>query len=127
MPTLTIPTGSDTPNRSTLRVRQEMEEIFADLPRVLENTIEIASKVEIYSIESKPIMPNFPIPETFADSDDYLRELTYQGALSRYGELSDEHRERIDFELATIKFMGYPDYFLIVQDLLQQPEIWGCR
>ncbi len=101
-----------------LKTQQEMGEIFADLPEALENTLEIANKIEQYSIDSKPIMPNFPIPESFSDSNDYLRELTYQGALSRYGTLTSVHKERIDFELATIKNMGYPDYFLIVQDLI---------
>lgn len=128
---LTTNADVDDPNRlrytkqEYLKSQQEMEEIFSDIPEVLENTIEIAEKVETYSIESKPIMPNFPIPETFADSDDYLRELTYQGALSRYGELTDKHRERIDFELATIKHMGYPDYFLIVQDFIAAARNMG--
>ena len=102
-----------------------MYQIFSDIPEVLENTVEIANKIEAYKIESKPIMPNFPIPETFEDSNDYLRELTYLGAISRYKELNEEHRERIEFELATIKFMGYPDYFLIVQDFIAAARNMG--
>lgn len=105
-----------------LKNQSEMEEIFADLPEILENTIEIANKIEQYDIDSKPIMPNFPIPEEFADSDDFLRHLTYKGAERRYGEVKDNQRERIDFELDTIKRMGFPDYFLIVQDF-----IWAAR
>lgn len=101
-----------------LKSQAEMESIFSDLPHILENTIEIANKVEVYDINSKPIMPNFAIPENFRDSDDYLRELTYQGAMKRYNELTPEITERIDFELETIKKMGYPDYFLIVQDFI---------
>ncbi len=108
-----------------LKSQQEMAEIFSDLPHLLENTIEIADKVEVYDIESKPIMPNFPIPEAFSNSDDYLRELTYQGASSRYPEITDEIRERIDFELETIKKMGYPDYFLIVQDFIAAARSMG--
>ncbi|MDP3452572.1 MAG: DNA polymerase III subunit alpha [Bacteroidales bacterium] len=108
-----------------LKTQEEMAIIFADIPDILENTIEIAEKIERYSIESKPIMPYFPIPDSFSDSDDYLRELTYQGALSRYGALTEEHIERIDFELATIKFMGYPDYFLIVQDFIAAARSMG--
>ena len=101
-----------------LKSQAEMAEIFEDIPEVLENTLEIADKIEFYSIESEPIMPNFPIPQEFKDADDYLRELSYQGAVSRYKEVSKEISDRIDFELATIKNMGYPDYFLIVQDFI---------
>lgn len=116
----------DDPNRlrytkqEYLKSEQEMAIIFADVPEVLENTLEIASKVEVYDIESTPIMPRFPIPEAFKDADDYLRELSYTGATSRYGELTQEHIDRLDFELETIKSMGYPDYFLIVQDFIAE-------
>ncbi len=108
-----------------LKSQEEMARIFADLPEILENTIEIANKVEVYDIESKPIMPNFPIPQSFSDSDEYLRELTYKGAAQRYGELTNEHTERIDFELRIIKKMGYPDYFLIVQDFIAAARDMG--
>ncbi len=101
-----------------LKSQEEMEAIFADVPQALESTVEIANKVERFKIDSDPIMPHFPIPDTFADSDEYLRHLTYDGAKIRYGELRPEHTERIDFELGTIKKMGYPDYFLIVQDFI---------
>lgn len=103
-----------------LKSQEEMEIIFADIPEVLENTLEIADKVEVYDIESKPIMPHFPIPSAFKDANDYLRELSYNGARTRYGQLTKEHTERLDFELATIKSMGYPDYFLIVQDFIAE-------
>lgn len=108
-----------------LKSQAEMETIFADLPEVLTNTLEIADKVEVYDINSKPIMPNFDIPENFKNSDDYLRELTYLGARSRYSEITAEISERIDFELATIEKMGYPDYFLIVQDFIAAARSMG--
>ena len=108
-----------------LKSQEEMAEIFRDVPKVLENTLEIADKIEVYSIESKPIMPNFPIPQEFQNADDYLRELTYQGATSRYEEITAELSERIDFELGTIKNMGYPDYFLIVQDFIAAARSMG--
>jgi len=101
-----------------LKTQSEMEELFEDVPEVLANTLEIAEKIERYSIESQPIMPHFPIPEGYSDSNEYLRDLTYSGAESRYGTLSEEIKERIEFELETIKKMGYPDYFLIVQDFI---------
>lgn len=108
-----------------LKSQVEMEEIFSDISEALDNTVEIASKIEVYDIESKPIMPHFPIPEEFTDADDYLRELTYNGARVRYGELESSHIERLDFELATIKNMGYPDYFLIVQDFIAEARSMG--
>ena len=115
----------DDPNRLTytkqewLKSTEEMNEIFADVPEALSNTAEILDKVEIYSIDSDPLMPDFPIPEGFADADDYLRYLSYEGARKRYGEeLSDEVKERLDYELGVIKTMGFPGYFLIVQDYI---------
>lgn len=102
-----------------LKSTAEMNEIFGDIPEVLANTQEILDKVEIYSIDQKPLMPDFPIPEGFADADDYLRHLSYEGAKRRYGEeLTEEITERLDFELGTIKNMGFPGYFLIVQDFI---------
>jgi DNA polymerase-3 subunit alpha len=100
------------------KTRDEMKAIFADIPEVLENTGEIADKVEFYDINSSPIMPDFPLPEGFTDADEYLKHLTYEGAKKRYGNLDETTIERIDFELNTIKNMGYPGYFLIVQDFI---------
>ena len=102
-----------------LKSQAEMNEIFADIPEALDNTIEILDKVTTYSIDHKPILPNFPLPEGFTDNDDYLRYLTYEGAKRRWGTPSKEQCERIDFELDTIKNMGFPGYFLIVQDFIQ--------
>lgn len=103
-----------------MKTQTEMNEIFADLPEALTNTLEILDKVTTYSIDHKPILPNFPLPDGFTDNDDYLRYLTYEGAKRRWGEnLDDVHRERLDFELDTIKNMGFPGYFLIVQDFIR--------
>ncbi len=102
-----------------LKSTAQMNDIFRDIPEVLSNTQEILDKVEIYSIDQKPLMPNFPLPEGFDNADDYLRHLSYEGAKKRYGEvLSEEIIERLDFELNTIKNMGFPGYFLIVQDFI---------
>ena len=72
-------------------------------------------------------MPDFPIPEEFATADDYLRHLTYEGARRKYGEegITEEVRERIDFELNTISGMGFPGYFLIVQDFIAAARDMG--
>ena len=138
-----------------LKTPEQMAEIFADIPECLENTLEIANKVEFFKLESAPMMPVFPIPAEFGTEEDYrqrydegtlreefgeafdriggydkairikldadyLTKLTYQGAERRYGaNLNDETRERIDFELDVMKKMGFPGYFLIVQDFIQ--------
>ena len=110
-----------------MKTTAEMNELFADVPEVLANTQEICDKVSFYSIDQGPLMPDFPIPEGFEDDDDYLRHLTYEGAKRKYGEegLTAEIRERIDFELATIKNMGFPGYFLIVQDFIAAARNMG--
>lgn len=102
-----------------LKTQEEMNELFGDYPDALSNTLEILDKVEFYSIEHDPILPNFPLPDGFTDNDDYLRYLVYEGAKKRWKDLDDEHKERIDFELQTIKNMGFPGYFLIVQDFIK--------
>lgn len=103
-----------------MKTQAEMNEVFADLPDALTNTLEILDKVTTYSIDHKPILPNFPLPDGFTDNDDYLRYLTYEGAKRRWGDnLGEVHRERLDFELDTIKNMGFPGYFLIVQDFIR--------
>ncbi len=101
-----------------LKSTEQMMEIFSDHSEVISNTLEIVEKVELYSLDSKPMMPHFPIPDQFPDADEYLRHLTYKGAAKKYPELTDEIKERIDFELGVVKNMGFPDYFLIVQDFI---------
>jgi len=108
------------------KTQQEMNEVFADVPEALQNTNEILDKIEIYSIDHAPILPDFPLPEGFKDEDEYLRYLVYEGAKERWPDLDEEHRERIDFELETIKNMGFPGYFLIVQDYIQMAPKLGC-
>ncbi|MBQ7222313.1 MAG: DNA polymerase III subunit alpha [Bacteroidales bacterium] len=109
-----------------LKTQEEMSQIFSDHPEVITNTLEVADKIESYSIDSDPILPHFDIPAQYTDSDDYLRALAYKGAKERYGEeLSEETTGRIDFELATIKKMGFPDYFLIVQDFIAAARKMG--
>ena len=102
-----------------------MAALFPDHPEVISNTIEIADKIEKYKIDCDHILPIFEIPSEFADSNEYLRHLTYKGAEKNYKEITDQVRERIDFELATIKRMGFPDYFLIVQDFIAAARRMG--
>ena len=151
------------------KTQQEMNDIFSDVPEAMANTVEILNKVETYSLDADPIMPFFPIPESFGTeaewrqkfteqqlydeftSDengenqlspeegekkikklggydkiyrikfeaDYLAKLAYEGAAKRYGDpLSKEVDDRIRFELHIMKTMGFPGYFLIVQDFI---------
>ena len=116
-----------------LKTPDEMAAIFSDLPEALANTQEIADKVEIYDIDHEPIMPKFDIPESFGKEADYpdrlafesayLRHLTMEGALKRYGkerlETDEVLKERIEYELNTIISMGFPGYFLIVMDFIR--------
>ena len=108
------------------KTEDEMRELFHDCPEAVDNTMEIAAKVENYELDHEPIMPEFPIPAEFDSKDDYLKHITYEGARERWGgEISDELKERLDFELDTIKKMGYPGYFLIVQDFLRAAREMG--
>ncbi len=100
------------------KTKEEMEKLFSDLPQALSTTQEIVDKIESYDLNHDPVMPDFPIPEEFGNADDYLRHLTYKGAEERYKVISGELKERIDYELEVIKKMGFPGYFLIVQDFL---------
>lgn len=116
-----------------LKTPEEMEAIFNDIPEAITNTQEIADKVEIYNIDHDPIMPKFDIPASFGKEEDYpdrlafeaayLRHLTMEGALERYGkerlETDEVLKERIEFELNTIISMGFPGYFLIVMDFIR--------
>ncbi|HEX5170348.1 MAG TPA: DNA polymerase III subunit alpha, partial [Cyclobacteriaceae bacterium] len=103
-------------NEFYFKSQEEMKSIFRDLPEAIETTNEIIAKIEPYTLERNVLLPKFEIPSDFASEDDYLQYLTYEGAKKKYGELGKEIKDRLDFELDTIKKTGYPGYFLIVQD-----------
>ncbi|MEJ7560555.1 MAG: DNA polymerase III subunit alpha [Pedobacter sp.] len=107
----------------------EMKTLFADLPEAIINIQSIVDKIEIYALAREVLLPKFDIPQEFMvleDEEDggkrgenkYLRYLTFEGAKKRYGELTSEITDRLDFELQTIEKTGYPGYFLIVQDFI---------
>ena len=151
------------------KTRQEMNEVFADVPEALSNTLDVLNKVETYSIDHPPIMPFFPIPAEFGTEEDtrrthspedlyrefttdengenplpkeeadkkikhlggidklyrikfeadYLAKLAYDGAKRLYGDpLPQDVADRVKFELHIMKTMGFPGYFLIVQDFI---------
>ena len=116
--------------------QDEMKHSFLDVPEAIENINEILEKVEEYKLQRDVLLPAYQIPEEFKDPKDeqdggkrgenaFLRHLTYEGAKKRYGVISDEIRERLDFELETIKNTGYPGYFLIVQDFTSKAREMG--
>jgi DNA polymerase-3 subunit alpha len=105
--------------------QDEMKELFRDIPQALENINELVNKIEAFELDRSVLLPAFHIPEGFDSEDDYLRYLTYEGAKKRYPEITQEIRERLDFELETIKNTGYPGYFLIVQDFTSEARKMG--
>ena len=108
-----------------LKSEEEMRAIFSDIPEAVDNVSGLVAKIEKYKLDHDPIMPEFDLPEGFTDKDDYLRHLTYKGAEKRWGTLTQEQIDRIDFELQTIAKMGFPGYFLIVQDFLNAAREMG--
>ena len=98
------------------KTQQEMSLLFKDQPEAVANTMEIFDKIEKLTLARDILLPNFPMPQQFKTQDDYLRHLTYEGAKRRYGTITPEISERLDFELKVIENSGYPGYFLIVQD-----------
>ena len=108
-----------------------MKSLFKDLPEAITSISEVIDKVESYSLKRDVLLPKFDIPEEFQDPEDdkdggkrgenaYLRGLAYKGAKKRYRELTDEIKERLDFELRVISNTGYPGYFLICQDFIAE-------
>lgn len=104
----------------------EMSKTFEDLPEAIDNTNEIVAKVELLNLKRDILLPAFPIPKEFQIHSDanlnqweFLKHLTYEGAKGRYSEIGEDIRERIDFELFTIKTMGFAGYFLIVSDFIK--------
>jgi len=105
--------------------QEEMKELFKDHPESIENINELVNKIESYELDREVLLPAFDIPEGFETEDDYLKHLTYEGAKRRYEEITPEIKERLDFELETIKNTGYPGYFLIVQDFTSEARKMG--
>jgi DNA polymerase III subunit alpha len=101
------------------KTQAEMGKLFHDLPQALDNTQEIVDKVQTLKLKQDILLPHFVIPTTFQDQDEYLRHLTYEGARQRYKILTPEIEERLNFELHTVKTMGFAGYFLIVSDFIK--------
>ena len=102
------------------KTREEMTALFHDVPEAIDNTMQIVDKVEYLKLKQDILLPNYVIPMEFTDQDSYLKHLTYEGAHKRYKELTPEIEERLNFELHTIRTMGFAGYFLIVQDFINK-------
>jgi DNA polymerase-3 subunit alpha len=111
---------------------EEMQKLFSDIPESLDNTNMIVDKVEVLNLKKDILLPNFPIPQSFkVHADDtlnqweYLKHLTHEGAKERYTDINEETQARIDFELNTVKLMGFAGYFLIVSDFIKAGRNMG--
>ncbi len=113
-----------------------MKALFKDLPESIQNLKEVVDKIEAFDLARDVLLPQFEIPDEFKVAEDeqdggkrgennYLRHITFEGAKNRYETVTDEIRERIDFELATIENSGYPGYFLIVEDFIREARNMG--
>lgn len=98
------------------KTQEEMNLLFQDVPDAVANTVEIFDKIDHLELARDILLPAFPIPDGFKTQDDFLRHLTFVGAKRRYGTITAEIEERLNFELSVIENSGYPGYFLIVQD-----------
>lgn len=108
-----------------LKSQEEMKQLFRDLPESITTIEEIVNKVEKYELRRNVLLPKFNIPNGFSTEDEYLKHLTYEGAKKKYPTLTPEIKERLDFELETIRKTGYPGYFLIVQDFTSKAREMG--
>lgn len=109
------------------KTEEEMKSLFQDLPEAITNTYEIIEKTEDLKLDRDILLPRFTIPEAFEDQDAYLRHLSFEGARKRYPKITPEIEERINHELKIIKDMGFPGYFLIVQDFINAARNMGVK
>ncbi|MEO1057863.1 MAG: DNA polymerase III subunit alpha, partial [Actinomycetota bacterium] len=111
-----------------LKSAAEMRYLFREVPTACDNSLWIAERANVEIEFGNPQLPNFPLPEGFADDAAYLRHLTYEGAQKRWGEeLSAEAQERLAYELKVICDMGFASYFLITWDLIRHAREAGIR
>lgn len=114
-------------NQFFLKTKKEMGQLFSDVPFALDNTIEIVDKIEHLKLEKDVIFPFFKVPPHFKSEADYLRHLTFEGAKRKYGSITQEIEERLDFELNIIETKKFPGYFLIVQDFIDAAKKLGVK
>ena len=111
--------------------QNEMKNLFSDIPEAINNISEIIDKIEVYNLERKVVLPKYKVPSEFKDDEitnsqtEYLKKITYDGAKKKYKSINKNLKERIDFEIDTIKNTGYPGYFLIVQEITNKAKELG--
>jgi DNA polymerase III subunit alpha len=116
-----------------LKTASEMRQVFREVPEACDATLEIAEMCDLRLVygDAAPPQERFHVPRFEApvgmDRDAYLRELVFEGAVARYGEVTPAIRERIDHELEVIISMGFSGYFLIVWDLIRFARENGIR
>ncbi len=97
----------------------EMNKVFYDLEEAIDNTNEIVDKVQLLDLKRDILLPHFVVPKNFGSQEEYLENITWEGAKKRYDQITPDIEERINFELYTIKTMGFAGYFLIVSDFIK--------
>ena len=107
------------------KTQAEMGKVFRDIPEALDNTNAIIDKVEVLDLKKDILLPHFQLPAGFTDQDAYLHHLTMEGAKARYKDITPDIQERLDFELFTIRTMGFAGYFLIVADFINHGKDIG--
>ncbi len=114
------------------KTTDEMKQLFIDIPESIDNTNAIVDKIEVLNLKKDILLPAFPIPTSFQvhkDSNlnqwEFLQHLTMEGAKKRYTDITPEIQERLDFELFTIRTMGFAGYFLIVSDFIKAGREMG--
>ncbi len=119
-------------NEFYFKTQAQMSALFSDLPESIDNTNAIVDKVDVLNLKKDILLPAFPIPKEFQihkeanmNQWELLKHLTWEGANKRYPEITTELQERIDFELFTIRTMGFAGYFLIVSDFIQAGRNMG--
>ncbi|MCS6795355.1 MAG: DNA polymerase III subunit alpha [Raineya sp.] len=112
-------------NEFYFKTQAEMNTLFADIPAALDYTNEIFDKVENLKLKRDILMPHYPLPAGFGSQFEYLRHLTFEGAKRRYGSITPEIEQRLNYELEVMHKMGFEGYFLIVQDFINAARKLG--
>ena len=100
-----------------IKSEEEMEALFPDNPEFLSNTAKIAERCNVNFTFGNHFLPRFPLPDGMTD-EQYLRKLCEENISSRYPDITDEVKQRMDYELEIIHRMGFDSYFLIVWDYI---------
>jgi DNA polymerase III subunit alpha len=106
------------------KTAEEMEKLFSEVPSAISNTLEIAEKCNVKIDFSQRHLPKFNVPDN-KDLDEYLKDLCDKSLVEKYPDAKEAEKQRLEFELKTIKDMGFSSYFLIVSDFIQYAKKEG--